>query len=130
MEGVDPGRSLVLLSLLAALCSVAGASGCRYHETGCADPSSCWKGGKNTTVPADCKCCVGYPYHPRGECRRWVMAERELTNEVSHELTGLPVSETARGTPTFMWWSFRIGCRRAPAPMVTDINVDLRINQI
>ena len=87
MEGVDPGRSLVLLSLLAALCSVAGASGCRYHETGCADPSSCWKGGKNTTVPADCKCCVGYPYHPRGECRRWVMAERELANEVLHELT-------------------------------------------
>ena len=76
MEGVDPGRSLVLLSLLAALCSIAGASGCRYHETGCADASSCWKGGKNTTVPADCKCCVGYPYHPRGECRRWAKGVR------------------------------------------------------
>ena len=70
MDRGHPGRSLVLLSFLATLYSIAGASGCRYYETGCANPSSCWNGGKNTTVPSDCKCCVGYPYHPRGECRR------------------------------------------------------------
>ena len=69
MDG-DPGRSLVLLTFLATLYSIVGASGCRYYETGCANPSSCWNGG-NGSVPSDCKCCVGYPYHPRGECRRW-----------------------------------------------------------
>ena len=50
MDG-DPGRSLVLLTFLATLYSIAGATGCRYYETGCANPSSCWNGGKNTTVP-------------------------------------------------------------------------------
>ena len=84
MDGVDrPGRSLALLSLLAAVCSVAGAGGCRYYETGCAGPSSCWNGGKNTTVPSDCKCCVGYPYHPRGECRRWALGRKGMVRVTS-----------------------------------------------
>ena len=78
----DPGRFFVNLALLLAVASLyswslppsssllVGASGCRYGTLSCVNPSSCWNGG-NGSVPSDCKCCVGYPYHPRGECRRW-----------------------------------------------------------
>ena len=101
----DPGRFFVVLSLLFALADlyswslppssslIVGASGCRYGTLSCVNPSSCWNGG-NESVPSDCKCCVGYPYHPRGECRRWegidCMVFTGYLKELGRDFQGLP----------------------------------------
>jgi hypothetical protein len=61
----------VLLLLLCAAASVRYAeANCRFGGTSCYNDAGCWSGGKNTSVPSDCKCCTGFPYLREGECHR------------------------------------------------------------
>ena len=62
--------SLLALALFAAAASSAAEASCRVGGLHCNSDRDCWSGGRNSSVPSNCKCCTGFPFPQGGECRQ------------------------------------------------------------